>query len=243
MSTPPTLIYDGRLAQVWHGDARDVLATIATESVDLVVTDPPYGVAWRSNRRAERFAQLAGDEPTAREAIREVLRDCVRVVGQNRHLYVFGPSDVLDGLKVSAATEIVWDKGTLGTGNLASSWSPAHEVVSFVTSKHRHAGEAGRENLPVRLRKGSVLRFPRPTGRKVRHPSEKPVPLLRELVESSSRQGETVLDVYAGVGSTGVASILSGRRTILAEIDEGFARVAAGRVAAAELLTAEAGRL
>lgn len=234
----PVLLYDGPLATIWQGDAVAVLPTILTESLDLVVTDPPYGVQWRSNRRAETFDELANDGMGDRDGIRGVLTQCVRLVGQNRHLYVFGPGDVLEGLKVSATTSLIWDKMTPGTGNLSSPWAPGHEPISFVVSKHRHAGQSGDDCLPVRLRKGSVLRFPRPTGRKVRHPSEKPVPLLRELIESSSRQGETVLDPFAGIGSTGVAAVLSGRRALLVELDPKFAAVAVERVRRAEEVVA-----
>lgn len=231
-----TIAYRSELAEIWHGDARDVLQTIATESIDLVVTDPPYGVEWQSKRRVESFDQLLNDgsDDADREGIRSILAECVRLVGQNRHLYVFGPPAILDGLKVSAATALIWDKATMSGGDLGSSWGPAHEEISFVVSKFRHGGEAGRSFLPVRLRKGSVLRFARPTGRKVRHPSEKPVPLLRELIESSSRQGETILDPFAGVGSTGVAAILSGRRTILVELDPKFVPIAVDRIRSAE---------
>lgn len=229
-----SVIYEGPMATVYCADARDVLPTLETESLDLCVTDPPYGVEWRSGFRAERFDQLANDGADDREGIRTILAECVRLVGQNRHLYIFGPTDVIDGLKVSAPAPLVWDKATPGAGNLSAAWAPAHEPITFVVSKHRHGGQAGDDALPVRLRKGSVLRFPRPTGRKVRHPSEKPVPLLRELIESSSRQGETVLDACAGIGSTGVAAILSGRRTVLVEIERKWADLAVERVRRAE---------
>jgi DNA modification methylase len=89
------------------------------------------------------------------------------------------------------------------------------------------------------MRKGSVLRFTRPTGRKVRHPTEKPWPLMAELIESSSRADDLVLDPCAGVGSTGVAAVLRGRRTLLIEINEDYARVAADRIRKAERLRVE----
>jgi site-specific DNA-methyltransferase (adenine-specific) len=231
-----TPYYQSDLVTLYLDDARDVLPTLATESVDLILTDPPYGVEWQSNRRSEKFDLLDNDSATDRDGITEVLRECVRVVGQNRHLYVFGPPDVLVGLKVSAPATLVWDKVALGSGDVTAAWAPAHEQISFVVSKHRHAGKSGTEGLPTRLRKGSVLRFPRPTGRKVRHPSEKPVPLLRELIESSSRQGDLIGDAFAGVGSTGVAAVLSGRRALLMETEKQWADVAVERIQIAEEL-------
>jgi site-specific DNA-methyltransferase (adenine-specific) len=230
----PVILHESPVAVVYHGHAEDVLAMTRTESVDLIVADPPYGAEWKSNRRRESFDQLEGDTPADRDDIAAVLRECVRVVGQHRHLYVFGPTDVLDGLKVSKPVSLIWDKGTLGSGDVTAPWGPQHEPITFLVSKHRHAGEAGKEGVPARLRKGSILAYPRPTGRNVRHPSEKPVPLLRELIESSSRQGETVADYYGGTGSTGVAAVLAGRKTIIVEKVAKYAELAAERVAAAE---------
>jgi DNA modification methylase len=88
-----------------------------------------------------------------------------------------------------------------------------------------------------------VLSFMPQTGRKVRHPSEKPLGLLRELIESSSRQGELVLDPCAGSGSTGVAAVLLGRRSLLIESHEPYARLAADRVREAEKVAAMMGAL
>lgn len=152
-------------------------------------------------------------------------------------MYVFGPADVLPDLLTTAPVALVWDKLRTGPGDLASPWGPAHEPITFMVSKHRHAGEAGATtNVAARLRKGSVLRCTPPTGRKVRHPSEKPVALLAELVESSTRAGELVLDPCAGIGSTGVAAVLRGRRALLIESHRRYAEIAADRLRRAEAL-------
>lgn len=231
-----TLAYKSDRVTLYHADARDILPTLETESHDLVLTDPPYGVEFSSGFRADSFGQVHNDGQGDRDGVREVLRECVRLVGQNRHLYVFGPSDVLDGLKVSDTADLIWDKGVIGAGNLTVPWGPAHEPITFALSKHRHAGQTGSPSPAVRMRKGSVLRFTRPTGRKVRHPNEKPVPLLRELIESSTRLGDVVLDAFAGASSTGVAAVLSGRRAVLVESDERWIPLSIERLTAAERL-------
>ncbi len=214
----------------------DVLPSIERESVGLVLTDPPYGVEWRSNMRTEKFDQLLGDGAARadRDIVTEVLRESVRIVGQSRHLYVFGPKDVLEGQKVSEVVELIWDKAMLGSGDMTSPWGPQHERISFCVSQFRHAGKSGDSVLPTRMRKGTVLRFTRPTGRKVRHPSEKPVALLSELIESSTRRGDVVVDPFAGIGSTGVAAVLAGRKAVLVELDAQWIPVAIERLRAAE---------
>jgi DNA modification methylase len=235
MALTGPVIYESARARLLYGDARELLRDQGTESVDLVVVDPPYGVEWRSNLRAERFEMLHADGKGDRDGVREILEQCVRVVGQNRHLYVFGPDDVLQGLKVTDPVELVWAKQMNGAGDLTAPWGPMHESIRFLVSKHRHAGQAGTtNNVAARLRKGSVLTHPRPTGRKVRHPSEKPVLLIADLIESSSRMGDLVLDPCAGSGSTGVAAILRGRRALLIESDKNWARMAADRLRRAE---------
>jgi DNA modification methylase len=228
------IVHKSERATVICGDAREVLAQREKESVDLVVVDPPYGVEFQSRMRSEQFEVLALDGAGERGGVREILEHAVRVVGQHRHLYVFGPVDVLAGLKVAEPVSLVWDKLRPGMGDLSAPWGPAHEPIAFTVSKHRHAGQAGKASLPARIRKGSVLGFGPRTGRTVRHPTEKPVPLLCELIESSSRQGELVLDPCAGSGSTGVAAVLRGRRALLVECDEKYAALAAARVRRAE---------
>lgn len=235
-----TPFWQGDTVTLYHADAIDVVGQLPEQSIDLLVADPVYGKEWRSNRRAAQFDTLFGDTPAGRKEVHEVLRVSLRALRAHRHLYVFGPGDVLDGLKVADVVELVWDKTTMGSGDLTSPWGPAHERINFTVNKHRHGGKAGLSVLPTRLRKGTVLAYPRITGRNVRHPSEKPVPLMRELLESSSRQGEVVLDPFAGSGSTGVAAILAGRHAILVEIDERWCELAAGRLAAAERVMASA---
>lgn len=124
-------------------------------------------------------------------------------------------------------------------GDLSSPWGPGHEELHFYTSLHRHAGKRGKETGPVRLRKGSVLTYGRKTGRTLRHPTEKPLDLLAQLVESSSRVGETILDPFAGVGSTGVAAVLAGRKAVLVELELEYCQVAKERLEKAEHLRQE----
>lgn len=232
----PVIAYESNLVTVYHGKAELLLPVMPKESVDLIVTDPPYGVEWQSNRRAEKFGKIANDGAADRDTVRTIIEHCVRIVRQHRHLYVFGPPDVLDGMKVSEVVDMTWDKGTLGSGDVSGRmpWGPSHERINFCVSKHRHAGDAGKPTNPGRIRRGTVLAHTRPTGRNVRHPSEKPVPLLRDLIEASSLQGETVLDPTAGVLSTAVAAIISGRRAIVIEQEEKWVELGIERIKKAE---------
>lgn len=234
--------FESEHATLYVGDCREVCADLPRRSVDLLATDPPYGVKWQSNRRGDRFDPIAGDDGTL--DVPAVLGEIVgRVLRDKRHVYVFGfrPDELAEPLKLGGTSELVWDKAIIGPGNLTSPWAPSWERITFGAQYTRPSGRAaGGGRLSARMRSGAVLRFPRPNAAAVtRHPTEKPVPLMRALVESSSLAGETVLDPFAGSGSTLVAAVLAGRRAIGVELDERYAETAAKRLGAAEVLVHE----
>ena len=235
-----TPYYDRDGITIYHGDCRDVLPTLGRECVDLLVTDPPSEVVWRGGKQAKRFAVMAGND--AGGVWLEGVEAAVRVLRTHRHLYVFGPFD-LSPLPICSPVELIWDKGQFNAGNHTIPWAPQHERIQFavrVSPGAKLSGGAGR--LTARLRRGSVLRYPRlNAGAVTRHPTEKPVGLLRELIESSSCIGETVIDPFVGVGSTLVAAMIEGRRAIGIEIDEHYCEIAAKRLAQSAMVLPDAG--
>jgi len=244
--TPPpggVILHQTERATVIWGDCRDpeIIATVP-DWYGLLCTDPPYGVAYRSGR-GKHFDQIAGDDGTI---------DWPAVLGQwagpegtfsrglasRRHAYVFGytAEELAGPMRLGSTTELVWDKTQFGMGNLELPWGPGHERITFgvhVKQKSNRAKDPGR--LGARLRRGSVLRYPRPNGGAVtRHSNEKPVPLMADLIESSTVRGDLVVDPCAGSGSTGVAAVLEGRRCFLVEIDRANAEETVRRIKAAE---------
>ncbi|HXI16818.1 MAG TPA: site-specific DNA-methyltransferase [Chloroflexota bacterium] len=196
----------------------------------MVLTDWPYGVSWEG-RGQQGFGPIANDCAGDAFPVLDVLRAALRALRSGRHVYCFGARSFGD-LPIAATTELVWDKGIQGLGDLSLPWGPSHETILFgvyVPSKaNRKDGQGG---LSARLRRGSVLRCDRLNSRAVvNHPTEKPVSILRQMIESSSLFGETVLDPFAGSGSTLVAAKLEGRKSIGIEIDERYCETAAKRL-------------
>jgi DNA modification methylase len=229
------ILYASDAVTLYCGDSREILPTLGDESVDLLVTDPPYGVSQRANTRKERFDLIAGDAPgEAEELLASVTPDLVRVTRRSRHLYTFGLA--LQHPLVPTSVDLIWDKGRLGSGNLASPWGNQHERIYFqVRAPDKHNAEKGTGTLASRMRRGSILSVRRLSANQVkRHPTEKPVALLQQIIESSSVHTELVLDPFAGSGSTLVAAVLEGRRAIGVELDERYALIAAERLHAAE---------
>jgi site-specific DNA-methyltransferase (adenine-specific) len=244
--TPPpggqTLHHTNRATIIW-GDCRDPeIIDQVDDGYGLLCTDPPYGVAYNSGR-STNFTQIAGDDgsidwPTVLAEWVGPEGTRIRGLKDKRHVYVFGyrPEHLAGPLRLGGTAELIWDKISFGTGDLSRPWGPQHEMVTFGVHVKRRAGRAGGDGrLAARLRQGSVLRYQRPNaGSAVRHSNEKPVPLLADLIESSTVRGDLVVDPCAGSGSTGVAAVLEGRRCFLVECDRGHAEEAVRRVREAE---------
>ncbi len=212
------------------GDCLEVMRSLPDESIDAVVTDPPYGISYQSARRTDRSQwkpKIAGDgQPCI-----WFLHDSARVLREGGCLLCFCRWDVQEafrlaigwaGLKVRA--QVVWDREAHGAGDTAGSPAPQHDVIWYATKGRRvfHG-----------LRPKSVVRSMRLSGDALVHPNEKPIGLMEGLVESYVAPGETVFDPFAGSGTTGVACVKTGRDFIGCEIDPTHHETARQRIGAA----------
>lgn len=193
---------------LYLGDCREVTEWLAA---DVLVTDPPYGIAYNSGSRREKLAaSIAGDEDTS-------LRDWA-LEAWGRSALVFGTWRI--PRPAGTHTRLVWDtKGALGMGNLSVPWKPSDQEV-YVIGYDFH----GRRDSNV-LRHAPVQSMAR-NGRQ--HPHEKPLSLMTELLVKTHG---TVADPFAGSGSTLVAAKMLGRRSIGVEVDERYCEIIAKRLA------------
>ena len=215
---------------IYHGDCREVLPEIERASMDMLLSDPPYGVNWKGTlRKADSpLGVIVGDDGSL--DVRGILALALRCVRRCRHFYVFGRYD-LSGLPIGGTCELIWDKMIPGPPAPAP-WQYQHEYITFGTHVDIPSNAArGDGKGAARLRRGTVLRYKRPCALAAqRHPTEKPVDLLRELIESSSRIGESVLDPFMGSGSTLVAALFERRHAIGIELSERYCEIAAKRL-------------
>lgn len=197
------------LVHLVQADARDFLADLPDESVDLILTDPPYAFDRGNTHFRKWFAELPD------EAWAGIFFELHRVLAPNSHAYVFADRRVKPVFEAAAKASgfrvhraLVWDKGSIGLGQ--SVWRSQHEYICFLSKGSRPGNSKGL---------GDVLRAPRPRG----YPTEKPVKVLKQLIAQSSERGELVLDPFCGSGSTGMAAREIGRRALLCDVDAGFA--------------------
>lgn len=221
---------------VFKGDAFEALKLIPDGVVDLVITDPPYESLEKHRDSQERIdayeaKKAAGEETGTRiprlrdwfeimpnERFPELLDELWRVMAENSHLYIFCDDETSDVIKryvdeSSTVRErpkkecftwwkrIVWDKQLRTMGY---HYPNQHEFVVFLEKGKRKLNSHAHTSVLTckRVGKGELGRAPLPT--------EKPVELIRKLIQNSAIAGNLVLDPFCGSGSTGVAALLEG---------------------------------
>lgn len=203
--------YDHGGIQIFHGDCREILPQLPP--VDLVLTDPPYGISHKSGYGASwQNTTIQNDDSTN-------ARDDVLLWAAGIPWAVFGTWKTPPPTEARGA--LVWDKGpAFGMGDLSFPWKPSWEII-YVGGD----GWSGRRDEGV-LRGHLVVSW-ESKGRK--HPHQKPVTLMSYLL---SRQPEAaaILDPFMGSGTTLRAAKDLGRKAIGIEISEAYCEIAAKRM-------------
>lgn len=215
-----------------HGDCLQVLPTLGAGEVDAIVTDPPYGTAVERDGYGRRQI-YDGKQHIKNDAdlsmMEAMLALAPRVLSKNAWVALFcSPKKRFEAETICRAAgfvvhgEIVWDKLQPGLGG---GLRYQHETILLC----RHGNPAGRHGIL------SVIRANLAPGRRgAGHPHEKPISLMTELVRYCSRAGETILDPFAGSGSTAVACMKTGRRCVAVECDAKYIPIIERRTSAAE---------
>ncbi|AYD83927.1 DNA methylase [Gordonia phage Getalong] len=194
--------YQDDLVTLYHGDCLDITDWL---QADVLVTDPPYGMAHSSGWKSR---PIANDETT--EA-----RDAVLGKWGPRPALMFGRWSVARPDSVRA--RLIWDKGEWpGMGDLKFPWGPSDEEIYILGD-----GWTG-------TREGTVIRVNRLTGGAVDHPTPKPIPLMERLIAKCPPGA--IADPFAGSGSTLVAAANQGRRVIGVELEERYCELIAKRL-------------
>ena len=210
--------------EVRHQAALDLLGSLAAGSVAAIVTDPPFGVSYQSNRRADgKTRPVAGDWQVP---ITTFFAEVGRVLRDGGACYVCSRWDVLPSWGAAVAPPlklrnvIAWDKGVHTAGDLAGNFGFRWEAILFIT-KGRHALRGKRWS--------NLWQIPRVPPGKWTVPTEKPVELFRRCVEASTDPGDLVADPFCGSGTLGLAAMACGRAALLGDVDEAMVQIALGR--------------
>ena len=211
-----TPYYSDDFVTIWHGDCLDLRDE--WDMGDVLVTDPPYGIAYKSNMAGVLPRSIYGDNDSSLRD--EALRRWASAWPlSNRPALVFGSWKVQRPLDTRAL--LVWDtKGALGMGDLSLPWKPSHQEI-YVLGE----GFTGRRTSDVLC--FAPVQSMASNGRL--HPHEKPVALIHELIGKCPPG--CVVDPFMGSGSTLVAAKAQRRKAIGIEIEERYCEIAARRLA------------
>ena len=214
-----SLYYQDDHVTLYHGDCltehREWL------DADVLVTDPPYGVAFQSGmRKGERLEAIANDKsPAVRDA-------AVAAWGEGKPAVLFGSWRVPPPR--GERQRLIWAKdGTPGMGDLRMPWGTSHEDI------HVLGPGWSREAAGV-TRRGSVIRTNGARGgaageeNRWGHPTPKPVALM-ELLIAACPPG-VIAEPFAGSGATLAAARALGRRVVGVELEERYCETIAKRL-------------
>lgn len=205
--------------EILCGDALRLLPELPPNSVDLLLTDPPYGDATGYGRPKRT---IVGDEhPLVGLA---AVAACYRLLKRNRSAYVFCGVAHLAFVQDFFARYtrfrlrgvLVWDKLYLGMGQ------PFRRRFECILVLEKGAPRYRDRGLP------DLLAVRRPQARV--HPHEKPVELLKRLILTSTDPSGLVLDPFAGSGAGCVAARLAGRHFLGIELEDEYVELARRRV-------------
>ena len=224
-SIKPGTIWQLGAHRLAHGDARDpalLKRLIGTERIDLLCSDPPYGISVVASKRG--FATLSKDKEIANDHIQseDEYRSFTRawlaaiapfLAGKNS-AYIFNADKMVWALRAGmldagfkTAQLLVWVKSHAVVGRL--DFAPQHELILY--------GWRGTHRFR-RSKDKSVLFYPRP-AKSPHHPTTKPIGLIRRLILNSTEINNAVFDGFLGSGTALLACEHTKRRCFAVELD------------------------
>lgn len=218
-----TPYYADDLVTIYHGDCREW-----TDTVDVLITDPPYGVNlvtktsdYRGSDAFDNGASLRADilyqdDP---EHVRSLVRDVIPyLIALADRALIFPGARMMFAYPEPSAVGAVFMPN--GAGRSPWGFQTAHPILYYGKDPFLADGKGSRPN---------GFRDEQPNRERINHPCPKPLTWMRWAVVRASREGETVLDPFMGSGTTLVAAKSLGRKSIGIEIEERYCEVAARR--------------
>lgn len=224
------------MGKLINGNAIDFMKTIKDESIDLIVTDPPYPTTKRGGTgnsggmcKKKEFSSGKVFKYNDIKPI-EYIPEFYRILKDGSHCYIMSNHvnlyEILTVAKESGfhfIKSLIWNKGNKIMGQ--AYMSQFEYILFFRKGKFKKINKCGTAdilNIPNKKTKDE-------NGKNI-HDTEKPIELMKILIENSSQEGETVLDPFLGVGATAIASKELNRQYIGIELDENYYNIAINRI-------------
>lgn len=212
-----------QINKIYNKDCFEMLKGFKDEVVDCIITDPPYGINFKSNHRNISYNKLSNDNNLL--WLEPFLKDCHRILKKDSHMYIFCSFHNLDKFMIEVKKVfklkniLVWKKNNWSMGDLKGDYAPQYEFILFLTK--------GKKKLNGR-RDSNILEFSR-TNNKI-HPTQKPLDLIEFLISKSTNEYDLILDPFNGSGSTTLSCMKMNRNFIGIEIDENYFNISKNRL-------------
>lgn len=217
------------LNKIYNADCLEGMKHIPDGSVDLIVTDPPYLMNYKTGYRKDkthRFNKVILNDDNE-QLITDYIKECYRVLKDNTAMYMFCSSNKVDFFKrelektFNIKNMIIWVKNNHTAGDLQSAFGRKYEIL-FLVNKGRRKFNGKRLT--------DIWEYPRVSGNSQLHQNQKPLELIIECIEKHSNVGDVVFDGFMGSGTTAIACMETGRNYIGFELDEYYFNVTQERI-------------
>jgi len=244
---------------LYHGDSLDILAQIPENSIDMIFADPPYNLSNGGfSVHAGRMVSVnKGDWDKSNgfdkdyafhhrwlEASKRVLKPggTLWVSGTYHSIYQCGHA--LQALGYHILNDISWFKPNAAPNLSCRFFTASHETIIWARKdkKAKHtfnydAMKGGDWNGDIlkkpnmQMRSVWAIGTPKPEEKKFgKHPTQKPLSLLKRIVISSTNKGDVILDPFAGSSTTGIAAILNGRKFVGIDMEKNYLELSKKRL-------------
>ena len=241
------------------GDALKVLKKMPDESVDLVFADPPYNLQlrnelWRPNQTKVDAVNDEWDKFSSFQSYDDFtqkwLKECQRILKDTGTLWVIGSyhnifrvGKIMQDLGFWVLNDIIWIKNNPMPNFRGVRLTNAHETLIWAKKNEKAKGYTFNYKDMKKFNDGKQLRsdwyFPlcngseriKTTSGKKAHPTQKPEALIERIILAASKEGDFVLDPFAGTGTTGAMAKKHNRNSILIENESKYAKIIENRLA------------
>ena len=228
--------YKNEFGMLFNNNALYLLSILDDNSIDLIVTDPPYKTTKRGTTGNTGGMLLKENVKKGKIFehneinIKDYSNQLYRILKQNSHCYIMTNHinliEILNEMTNAGfhfIKSIIWNKGNKIMGQFYM--SQFEYILFFRKGKAKKINNCGTSdiisipNKKTKDEKGNNL-----------HDTEKPVELMKILIENSSNEQDIVLDPFVGIGATCIASQELNRRFVGCELDENYFNIAKNRL-------------
>lgn len=216
------------LNKIYNEDCIKGMKNIENNSVDLVVTDPPYLVKYKTGRRKDKSHKFTKEilNDDDEQLLKDYIAECHRIMKDDTAMYMFCSSNKVDFFKqelekyFTIKNMIIWVKNNHTAGDLKSAFGRKYEIV-FLVNKGRSKFNGTRLT--------DVWEFKRVAGKGQLHQNQKPIEMIEQCIEKHSNKNDIVFDGFMGSGTTAVACMNTDRNYIGFELDKEYYDIAINR--------------